>query len=206
MSLLLKSSPHWPRPRLSTSASAPRPSSRNASCRWPPRTRWRLPQSSTAARAGFRISVTIVDSGGQIRLFTRTTVPGSCTPSMRASARPTPHAPTAFERRVHEAHRWPGRTGPAAINNTIGVAGGLPIKIGEETIGGIGIAGAPGRRRRACAAAGSRASGSVEIESESARDDQSPGTMPGASPARQRAELWIVSRRDPAERAADRCG
>ena len=47
-----------------------------------------------------------------------------------------------------------GRTGLRAINNTIGVPGGLPIKIGEETIGGIGIAGAPGDQGdEACAAA-----------------------------------------------------
>jgi len=41
------------------------------------------------------------------------------------------------------------------INNVLGVPGGLPIKIGDETIGGIGVAGAPGDSGdEGCAAAG----------------------------------------------------
>ena len=48
-----------------------------------------------------------------------------------------------------------GRPGLRQINNVLGVPGGLPIKVGDETIGGIGVAGAPGDTGdESCAAAG----------------------------------------------------
>jgi uncharacterized protein GlcG (DUF336 family) len=49
------------------------------------------------------------------------------------------------------ANMSPGRI----IDGVIGIAGGLPIKVGDETIGAIGVGGAPGGDKdEACAAAG----------------------------------------------------
>jgi uncharacterized protein GlcG (DUF336 family) len=106
-------------------------------------------------QGGFRISVTIVDSSGQIRLFHKDD--GAAPHTVDASFR---KAYTARTYRVSSADFMKrtevggARPGLRAINNTIGVPGGLPIKIGNETIGGIGIAGAPGDKGdEACAEA-----------------------------------------------------
>ena len=106
-------------------------------------------------KGNFRISVTIVDSSGQIRLFHKDD--GAAPHTVDASFR---KAYTARTYRVSSADFMKrtevgaARPGLRAINNTIGVPGGLPIKIGNETIGGIGIAGAPGDQGdEACAAA-----------------------------------------------------
>jgi uncharacterized protein GlcG (DUF336 family) len=108
-------------------------------------------------KGGFRISVTIVDSSGQIRLFHKDdganphTVDASFRKAYTARSYRVPSAD--FMKRTEVGGG--GRPGLRAINHTIGVPGGLPIKIGEETIGGIGIAGAPGDQGdEACAAAG----------------------------------------------------
>ncbi len=106
-------------------------------------------------KGGFRISVTIVDSSGQIRLFHKDD--GAAPHTVDASFR---KAYTARTYRVSSADFMKrtevggARPGLRAINHTIGVPGGLPIKIGNETIGGIGIAGAPGDKGdEACAEA-----------------------------------------------------
>jgi uncharacterized protein GlcG (DUF336 family) len=41
------------------------------------------------------------------------------------------------------------------IPNVVGIGGGVPIKVGNETIGGVGVSGAPsGEKDEACANAG----------------------------------------------------
>jgi uncharacterized protein GlcG (DUF336 family) len=41
------------------------------------------------------------------------------------------------------------------VPNVVGVGGGVPIKVGTETIGGVGVSGAPGSEKdEACANAG----------------------------------------------------
>ena len=106
-------------------------------------------------KGGFRISVTIVDSGGQTRLFHRDdgaaphTADASFKKAYTARTYRTPSA--EFMKRTEVGSG--GRPGLRQINNVLGVPGGLPIKIGEETIGGIGIAGAPGDGDEGCAQA-----------------------------------------------------
>jgi uncharacterized protein GlcG (DUF336 family) len=111
-----------------------------------------------ACRKGnFRISVTIVDSGGNIRVHARDD--GASPHTVDASFR---KAYTSRSYRVPSADFMKrtevgggGRPGLRQINNVLGVPGGLPIKIGDETIGGIGVAGAPGDTGdESCAAAG----------------------------------------------------
>jgi uncharacterized protein GlcG (DUF336 family) len=108
-------------------------------------------------KGNFRISVTIVDSSGNIRLYHRDD--GANPHTQDASFK---KAYTARTYRVSSADFMrrtevggSGRPGLRQINNVLGVPGGLPIKIGDETIGGIGIAGAPGDAGdESCAAAG----------------------------------------------------
>jgi uncharacterized protein GlcG (DUF336 family) len=108
-------------------------------------------------KGGFRIAVTIVDSGGQIRLFHRDdgAAPHTADASFKKAytARTYRIASAEFMKRTEVGAG--GRPGLRQINNVLGVPGGLPIKIGDETIGGIGVAGAPGDQGdESCAQAG----------------------------------------------------
>lgn len=47
-----------------------------------------------------------------------------------------------------------GRTQQADFPNTVLLAGGLPIVINDETVGGVGVAGLPGPQSEQCAQAG----------------------------------------------------
>jgi uncharacterized protein GlcG (DUF336 family) len=105
----------------------------------------------------FHVSVTIVDSGGNIRLHARDdgasphTVDASFKKAYTSRSYRVPSAD--FMKRTEIGGG--GRPGLRQINNVLGVPGGLPIKVGDETIGGIGVAGAPGDSGdEGCAAAG----------------------------------------------------
>jgi uncharacterized protein GlcG (DUF336 family) len=109
----------------------------------------------------FHVSVTIVDSGGNIRLHARDdgasphTVDASFKKAYTSRSYRVPSAD--FMKRTEIGGG--GRPGLRQINNVLGVPGGLPIKVGDETIGGIGVAGAPGDSGdEGCAAAASRRS------------------------------------------------
>jgi uncharacterized protein GlcG (DUF336 family) len=92
---------------------------------------------------GFRVAVTIVDRGGQIKVFHR-------------DDGANPHTQDASFKKAYTArtYRIPSaefmkrtlteRQGLRQIENILAVGGGLPIMIGNETIAGIGVAGAPG--------------------------------------------------------------
>ena len=105
----------------------------------------------------FHVSVTIVDNGGNIRLHARDdgasphTVDASFKKAYTSRSYRVPSAD--FMKRTEIGGG--GRPGLRQINNVLGVPGGLPIKVGDETIGGIGVAGAPGDSGdEGCAAAG----------------------------------------------------
>jgi uncharacterized protein GlcG (DUF336 family) len=103
---------------------------------------------------GFHISVHVLDRNGNIRIAVRDD--GTSIHTFDASFR---KAYTARAFRVPSID-WGKRaesSEPALkqVPNTLGLAGGLPVKIGDETIGSIGVAGAPGATGdAACAAAG----------------------------------------------------
>ena len=98
---------------------------------------------ATCRKNGFRIAVTIVDRSGKIQLFHRDD--GANPHTQDASFK---KAYTARTYRIPSADFMKGtltqRQGLRQIENILAVGGGLPIKIGDETIGGIGIAGGPG--------------------------------------------------------------
>jgi uncharacterized protein GlcG (DUF336 family) len=111
----------------------------------------------TCRKGNFRVSVTIVDSGGIIRVHVRDdgAAPHTIDASFKKAytSRTYRVASADFMRRTEVGGN--GRPGLRQIANVLGVPGGLPIKTGEETIGGIGVAGAPGDSGdESCAAAG----------------------------------------------------
>jgi uncharacterized protein GlcG (DUF336 family) len=106
-------------------------------------------------RDGYKVSVTIVDKAGNVAAQIR----GDGT---------NPHT-MEFSRLKAYTSRTRGQTSlefmklvadPAnaylkQIPNVVGVGGGVPVKAGNETIGGVGVSGAPGGEKdEVCANAG----------------------------------------------------
>ena len=105
---------------------------------------------------GYTISVAIVDRVGNLKLLLVGDVAGALTPSLSRRK-----AYTAAMRRVSTGELAKQVAAPGAFNPTlydrqlVALAGGLPIKVGDETIGAIGVSGAPGGDKdEACANVG----------------------------------------------------
>jgi uncharacterized protein GlcG (DUF336 family) len=119
----------------------------------------------TCRKNGYRVSVTVVDNAGAVRAAFRDdgTPPHTYDASFRKAytARTYRISTVEFAKRIATESDRPGL---AMIKDALGLPGGLPIKVGNETIRGVGVAGAPGGNGDdACAEARSRRSGSVEI-------------------------------------------
>ena len=107
------------------------------------------------AKDGYKVSVVIIDKGGNVAA----TVRGDGTP---------PHtmdfarmkAYTARTRNQTSLATMKQMEDPAfgflrQIPNVVGVGGGVPIRVGNEVIGGVGVSGAPGGEKdEVCANAG----------------------------------------------------
>ncbi len=109
------------------------------------------------AKAGHRVSVAVVDRGGVLRALLRADGAG-------------PHTVDSSQKKAYTSASLRGPTGQFAdlvakmpavqglqqMNEKILLlAGGLPIEIGGEVVGGIGVGGAPGGHLdAACAQAG----------------------------------------------------
>ena len=109
------------------------------------------------AKDGYRVSVAVVDRAGVLRSFSRADGAG-------------PHTVESSEKKAYTAASMRGPTGNVAeliaknpalqglqqMNDKIlFLAGGLPIEISGEVVGGIGVGGAPGGHLdAACAQAG----------------------------------------------------
>jgi uncharacterized protein GlcG (DUF336 family) len=111
---------------------------------------------ATCKAQGYTISVSIVDRLGNPKLLL--VGDGASALSRRLSRR---KAYTAAVRRVSTGELAKQVGAPGAFNPTlydtqlVTAIGGLPIKVGDETIGAIGVSGAPGGDKdEACANAG----------------------------------------------------
>jgi uncharacterized protein GlcG (DUF336 family) len=104
---------------------------------------------------GFKVAATVVDRSGYIKVLLRADGTG-------------PHTIEASRRKAYTAAVFRVSTGtftervshPAAaaltqLDSVISLQGGLPIKVGDEVIGAIGVGGAPGGDKdEVCANAG----------------------------------------------------
>lgn len=107
-------------------------------------------------RQGYKVSVTVVDRTGQVRVLLRG---DDARPHTMDSSRRKAY--TAFTMRNSTAALGdglksnPGNTPLFTLPDLLPLAGGLPIKSGDEVIGGIGVGGAPsGNLDEGCAGAG----------------------------------------------------
>jgi uncharacterized protein GlcG (DUF336 family) len=118
--------------------------------------RMALTIAETALTAcGVKTSVAVVDRTGRLRVFLQG---DGASPHNLELARRKAYTALTFGRTSAE---WAQRTettlqGQRMLTDVIPLAGGAPIKVGEETIGGVGLSGAPmgGAQEEACAKAG----------------------------------------------------
>ena len=107
------------------------------------------------AECGVRTSVAVVDRAGRLRVFLQG---DGASPHNLELARRKAYTALTFGRTSAE---WAQRTettlqGQRMLTDVIPLQGGVPIKVGDETIGGVGLSGAPmgGAQEEACAKAG----------------------------------------------------
>jgi uncharacterized protein GlcG (DUF336 family) len=107
------------------------------------------------AQCGVNTSVAVVDRAGRLRVFLQG---DGASPHNLELSRRKAYTALTFRRTSAE---WAMRTettlsGQRMLADVIPLAGGVPIKVGEDTIGGVGLSGAPmgGEQEEACAKAG----------------------------------------------------
>jgi len=104
---------------------------------------------------GYRISVVVVDRSGETIVAIRG---DGASPHTLENARRKAYTAMTFRRSsaefAKELETAPSRRQQATLPNVIGIAGGLPIKVGEEIIGGGGVSGSPGGNDEPCLQAG----------------------------------------------------
>jgi uncharacterized protein GlcG (DUF336 family) len=104
---------------------------------------------------GFKVAVTVVDRSGRLKVLLRDDGTGPQT--IEASQR---KAYTSAAFRVPSGTFAERVSHPAAaaliqLENVIALQGGVPVKVGDEVIGAVGVGGAPGGDKdEACANAG----------------------------------------------------
>jgi uncharacterized protein GlcG (DUF336 family) len=110
---------------------------------------------ATCKTNGYSVSANVVGRGGEVLVAMRgdATGPHTLENSMKKAytARSTRQPSGAFA----EAVKTNPTAGGLRLSNMVPAQGALPIKVGEDTIGAIGVSGAPGGDKdEACAKAG----------------------------------------------------
>jgi uncharacterized protein GlcG (DUF336 family) len=94
---------------------------------------------------GYPVSVVVVDRGGDTMVAIRADDAG---PHTMENARRKAYTARTFrmttEAFVQEMKTRPVRREQTTLPNVIAINGGVPIKLGSDTIGGIGLSGSPG--------------------------------------------------------------
>lgn len=112
---------------------------------------------ATCEKQGYHVSVAVVDRAGLVRILIRGDGAG---PHTTDSSRRKAYTSASLHRSTGDLVKLiegnPSDEGMSNMNDQILIlAGGLPLKAGEEIIGGIGVGGAPGGEKdEACALAG----------------------------------------------------
>lgn len=95
---------------------------------------------------GFKVAVTVVDRGGLAIVMLRGDGAGLHTPEgsdrKAYTARTFSQPSAAFTKRVLDD---PNSVGSRQYTRVLALAGGLPIKVGDEVVGAVGVSGSPGK-------------------------------------------------------------
>lgn len=105
---------------------------------------------------GYNVSVAVVDRVGVLRVLMRDDKAGShTTDTARAKAFTSASAYTPTSALVETIQKDPSAAELGHIPGFLVLGGGVPVKVGDETIGAVGVSGAPGGHLdEACAIAG----------------------------------------------------
>jgi uncharacterized protein GlcG (DUF336 family) len=94
---------------------------------------------------GYAVAVVVVDRGGDTMVALRADNAG---PHTMENARRKAYTARTFrmttEEFVKEMATRPVRREQTTLPNVIAIGGGVPIKVGDDTIGGVGASGSPG--------------------------------------------------------------
>jgi uncharacterized protein GlcG (DUF336 family) len=115
-------------------------------------------QAALAActQQGYRVSVAVIDRSGLLRAYLRGdgAPPHTQDSAMRKAFTSASFGATTGDLAKRIAEN-PGNAALANIPGTLMLAGGVPIKAGNDMLGGIGVGGAPGGDKdEACSQAG----------------------------------------------------
>jgi uncharacterized protein GlcG (DUF336 family) len=95
---------------------------------------------------GYKVSVTVVDRAGLAIVMLRDDGAGLHTPEgsdrKAYTARTFGQPSAAFVQRLQER---PDTVGSRQYTRVLALAGGLPIKVGDEIVGAVGVSGSPGK-------------------------------------------------------------
>ncbi|WP_455274697.1 GlcG/HbpS family heme-binding protein [Rhizobium herbae] len=100
---------------------------------------------SACAADGYNVSAAVVDRAGVVRALLRANNAGPHTVNAardKAFTSVSARIPTSVM--VESIQKNQGAAQLVAIDGFLVLAGGVPVKIGKETIGAIGVGGAPG--------------------------------------------------------------
>ena len=105
---------------------------------------------------GFKVGVSVVDRGGHVLVTLRDHGAAHHTVELAQrkayTSRIFRQTSKEFSQRLHDN---PISAGLGTTSGVLASVGGIPIKVGDEVVGGIGVSGAPGGDRdEACARAG----------------------------------------------------
>ena len=107
------------------------------------------------AKDGYKVSVVIVDKGGNIAASVRGDGTGPHTMDFARMKAYTARTRKQTSLQTMKLLEDPANAFIRQIPGVVGVGGGVPIKAGNETIGGVGVSGAPGGEKdEVCANAG----------------------------------------------------
>lgn len=107
-------------------------------------------------KKGFRVAVTVVDRDGRVKLIIRGdgTGPHTLSTSRRKAFTALTFKATTIAT-VERVAKNPGAANLKDISGVLLLGGGVPIKIGSEVVGAVGVSGAPGGDKdEACAMVG----------------------------------------------------
>jgi len=104
---------------------------------------------------GFKVSVVVVDKGGNVAASVRGDGTAPHTLEFARMKAYTARTRSQTSLQTMKQMEDPAFAFLKQIPNVVGVGGGVPIKAGNEVIGGIGVSGAPGGEKdEVCANAG----------------------------------------------------
>jgi uncharacterized protein GlcG (DUF336 family) len=104
---------------------------------------------------GYKVSVTIVDKGGNVAASVRGDGTGPHTMEFSRLKAYTARTRNQTSLQTMKLLEDPANAFIRQIPGVVGVGGGVPIRAGTEVIGGVGVSGAPGGEKdEVCANAG----------------------------------------------------